>query len=92
MIGQLCTYVARFGLPNVSGTRPAGKLTTATRFFVHNAMAAAGLKSESMSDSRRTELMHKPSRHSLVLCPRSWIPTYHPFMCTLDKLATSLGW
>lgn len=55
-------------------------------------MAAAGLKSEfHLLEPPRTKLIHKRSRHSLVLCPRRRILTYHPFMRTLDKLAASLG-
>ena len=35
--------------------------------------------------------MRQLSRHSPVLCPRRWILAHHPFMRTLDELATSLG-
>ena len=59
--------------------------------FYTSTMAAAGLKSEFIADFRRTQLIHKRSRHSVVFCPRRRIPTHHPFVCTLDKLATSLG-
>ena len=53
---------------------------------------AAGLKSESyVLTSLKTKLIHQRSRHSLVLCPRRWFLAYHPFVCTLDELATSLG-